>query len=173
MCWTNGARKASTKMLTFDQIERMLAAEYEKLEAEFVKKEASMLSFQQGEAYKNDLKRRSKGQYKKHYIIRESAIKTLPSDVKKNYEITFKPLTKEYFERRSTWFYLKNKKYLGDQYALSDYPKDMLKRITNITLFSTDYLNWLIRYNDDGEMSIRAGLRQPESRIGLGVFKPR
>lgn len=160
-------------MLTFDQIERMLAAEYEKLEAEFVKKEASMLSYQQEQAYKNDLRRRSKGAYKKHYIIRESDIKKLPADVRKAYDITFKPLTKEYFERRTTFFYLKNKKYLGDQYALSDYPKDMLKRITNITLFSTDYLNWLIRYNDDGEMSIRAGLRQPESRIGLGVFKPR
>lgn len=160
-------------MLTFEELEHILNTEYEKLEAEFVKKEATMLSYQQEQAYKNDLKRRSKGQYKKHYIIRESAIKTLPSEVKKNYDITFKPLTKEYFERRTTWFYLKNKKYLGDQYALSDYPKDMLQRITNITLWSTDYLNWLIRYNDAGEMVIRAGMRQPESRLGLGVFKPK
>lgn len=160
-------------MLTFDELEHILNTEYEKLEAEFVKKEATMLSYQQEQAYKSDIRNRSKGKYKKHYIIRESAIKTLPSDVKKNYEITFKPLTKEYFERRSTWFYLKNKKYLGDQYALSDYPKDMLRRITNIPMWSTDYLNWLIRYNDAGEMVIRAGMRQPESRLGLGVFKPK
>jgi hypothetical protein len=159
-------------MLTFNEIEHILAAEYEKLEAEFVKKEAAMLSYQQEQGHKNDLKNRAKKQYKKHYIIRESDIKKIPADVRKIYDITFKPLTKEYFERRTTFFYLKGKKYLGDQYALSDYPKDMLRRITNIPLYSTDYLNWLIRYNDAGEMTVRAGMRQPESRIGLGVFKP-
>lgn len=132
-----------------------------------------MLSYQQNKAYKNDLRNRSVGKFKKHYIIRESDIKKLPAGVRKSYDITFKPLTKEYFERRTTFFYLKNKKYLGDQYALSDYPKDMLQRITNIPLYSTDYLNWLIRYNDAGEMTVRAGIRQPESRLGLGVFKPK
>jgi hypothetical protein len=160
-------------MLTFDEIERMLAAEYEKLEAEFTKKEAAMLSYQQEQGHKSDLRNRSRGKYKKHYVIRESDIKKLPADVRKAYDVTFKPLTKEYFERRTTFFYLKGKKYLGDQYALSDYPKDMLRRITNIPLYSTDYLNWLIRYNDTGEMTVRAGMRQPESRLGLGVFKPK
>lgn len=160
-------------MLTFDQIEHMLTTEYEKLEAEFTKKEASMLSYQQEQAHKSDARNRSKGKYKKHYIIRESDIKKLPADVRKAYDVTFKPLTKEYFERRTTFFYLKGKKYIGDQYALSDYPKDMLRRITNIPLYTTDYLNWLIRYNDAGEMVVRAGMRQPESRLGLGVFKPK
>lgn len=132
-----------------------------------------MLSYQQQQAHKADSRNRSRGKYKKHYIIRESDIKKLPADVRKNYDVTFKPLTKEYFERRTTFFYLKGKKYLGDQYALSDYPKDMLQRITNIPLFTTDYLRWLIRYNDQGEMTVRAGMRQPESRLGLGVFKPK
>jgi hypothetical protein len=160
-------------MLTFNDLERTLLLEYEKLEAEFVKKEAVMLSHQQEEAYKSDIRNRAKKQYKKHYIIRESDIKKIPADVRKVYDITFKPLTKDYFERRTTFFYLKGKKYIGDQYALSDYPKDMLCRITNITIYSRDYLNWLIRYNDQGEMTVRAGMRQPESRLGLGVFKPR
>jgi len=158
-------------MLTFYDIERILATEYEKLEAEFVKKEAGMLSYQQEQAHKGDVRNRAKGKYKKHYIIRESDIAKLPADVRKEYDVSFKPLTKEYFERRTTFFYLKGKKYLGDQYALSDYPKDMLRRITNIPLYTTDYLNWLIRYNDAGEMTVRAGMRQPESRLGLGVFK--
>lgn len=160
-------------MLTFDEIEHMLAAEYEKLELEFVKKEAGMLSYQQEQAHKSDQRNRSRGKYKKHYIIRESDIKKLPADVRNNYDVTFKPLSKEYFERRTTFFYLKGKKYIGDQYALSDYPKDMLQRITNIPLYTTDYLRWLIRYNDAGEMTVRAGMRQPESRLGLGVFKPK
>lgn len=160
-------------MLTFDQIERVLAEQYEKLEADFAKKEAEMLSHQQNQSHKSDLRNRSKNKFKKHYIIRESDIKKLPADVRKAYDVSFKPLSKDYFERRTTWFYLKGKKYLGDQYATYDYPKDMLRRITNIPLWSTDYLNWLIRYNDAGEMTVRAGLRQPESRLGLGVFKPR
>lgn len=158
-------------MLTFSDFEATLQEQYEKLEAEFFKKEADMLSYQQQQSYNSDKKSRVKGKYKKHYIVRESDIKKLPADVRKAYDITFKPFTKEYFERRTTWFYLKGKKYLGDQYAMSDYPKDMLQRITNIPLFSTEYLRWLIRYNDSGEMVIRAGLRQPESRLGLGVFK--
>jgi hypothetical protein len=160
-------------VLTFNEINRMLAAEYEKLEADYYKKEVGMLSYQQEQAHKGDLRNRSKGKYKKHYIMRESDIKKLPADVRKAYDVTFKPFTKEYFERRTTFFYLKGKKYLGDQYALSDYPKDMLRRITNIPLYTTDYLNWLIRYNDADEMTVRAGMRQPESRLGLGVFKPR
>jgi hypothetical protein len=49
----------------------------------------------------------------------------------------------------------------------------MLQRITNIPLWSGDYRRWLVRYNESGEMVIRAGLRQPESRLGLGVFKPK
>ena len=158
-------------MLTFNDIESILEAEYEKLEADFVKKEFAMLTYQQEQAQKNELKQRAKGKLKKHYIIRESVIAKLPADIRKDYDISFKPLTKEYFERRTTFFYLKNKKYLGDQYAMSDYPKDMLQRITNIPLWSSDYLRWLVRYNDAGEMVIRAGLRQPESRLGLGVFK--
>ena len=160
-------------MLTFSDIESMLAEEYEKLEVDFVTKESAMLSYQQEQARKSDVKSRAKGKYKKHYIIRESVIAKLPADVRKAYDISFKPLTKDYFERRTTWFYLKGKKYLGDQYAMSDYPKDMLQRITNIPLYSSDYLRWLVRYNDAGELVIRAGLRQPESRLGLGVFKPK
>jgi len=160
-------------MLTFSETNRILATEYEKLEADFHKKEADMLSYQQNQAHKGDVRNRARGKYKKHYIMRESDIKKLPASVRKDYDVTFKPLNKAYFEKRTTFFYIKGKKYIGDQYALSDYPKDMLRRITNIPLFSTDYLNWLIRYNDAGEMVVRAGMRQPESRLGLARFKPK
>jgi hypothetical protein len=158
-------------MTAFDAIENILATEYEKLEADFFKREAIMLTHQQEQMHRNDLKNRAKGIFKKHYIIRESDIKKLPTAMRKSYNITFQPLTKEYFNRRSTWFYLKGKKYLGDQYALNDYPKDMLRRITNIPIWSPEYTNWLVHYNEEGEMTIRAGLRQPESRLGLGIFK--
>lgn len=108
---------------------------------------------------------------RKRQIIRESDYKKLPKRVTDNYDITFKVLTKEYFERRATFFYMKGKKYLGDQYSHYDYPKEMLLKLTGIHLWNSRYRDWLIKYNDEGEMTIKASLRQPESRIGLAVFR--
>ena len=158
-------------MLTYGIIEEMLRDEYEGLELKMFKEEERVLAKLQNKMYQHGKEARNKMKYKKHYIMRESDIRKLPAGVRKQYDVTFKPLTRDYFERRTTWFYLKGKKYLGDQYAMHEYPKDMLKRITNIPLFTTDYLNWLIKYNENDELVIRAGLRQPESRLGLGVFK--
>ncbi len=81
--------------------------------------------------------------------------------------VTFTPLTREYFERRSTYFALKGKQYLADQYAHYEYPANMLGRLTSFKLHNTQYPYWLVRYNDLGEMVIRAGIRQPESRMGF------
>lgn len=155
----------------FRDIESTLQTEYEALEQSLFKREEQMLAKMQQKLYRESVKGTKQMKYKKHYIMRESDIRKLPVSVRKQYDVSFKPLTRDYFERRTTWFYLKGKKYLGDQYAMYEYPKDMLKRITNIPLFTTDYLNWLVKYNEAGELTIRAGLRQPESRLGLGVFK--
>lgn len=155
----------------FRDIESTLQTEYEALEQSLFKREEQMLAKMQQKLYRESVKGTKQMKYKKHYIMRESDIRKLPISVRKQYDVSFKPLTRDYFERRTTWFYLKGKKYLGDQYAMYEYPKDMLKRITNIPLFTTDYLNWLVKYNEAGELTIRAGLRQPESRLGLGVFK--
>lgn len=155
----------------FKELEELLQNEYESLELMLFKKEEQLLSRVQNQMYQAGQKGRRQMKYKKHYIMRESDIKKLPVSVRKQYDVTFKPLTRDYFERRTTWFYLKGKKYLGDQYAMHEYPKDMLRRITNIPLFTTDYLSWLVKYNKEDELVIRAGLRQPESRLGLGVFK--
>jgi len=40
-------------MLTFNDIESMLEEEYEKLEADFIKREVAMLTYQQQEARSN------------------------------------------------------------------------------------------------------------------------
>jgi len=55
-----------------------------------------MLSYQQEQLRKGDVRNRAKGNYKKHYIMRESDINKLPADVRKAYDVVFKPLTKEY-----------------------------------------------------------------------------
>jgi hypothetical protein len=158
-------------MKTYQKIEEVLRENFEDLEVSLIKKEQDLWHKLAAQTYQEGVKGRNQMKYKKHYIMRESDIKKLPAGVKQTYDVSFKPLTRDYFERRTTWFYLKGKKYLGDQYAMHEYPKDMLRRITNIPLFNKDYLNWLIKYNENDELVIRAGLRRPESRLGLGVFK--
>lgn len=107
----------------------------------------------------------------KRQIIRESDYKTLGKDINEKYDVTFKPLDKDYFSRRAKLFYLKGKKYLGDQYSHYEYPKEMFKRLTGIHLWDQRYNSWLIRYNENEELVIKAGLRLPESRLGLAIFR--
>lgn len=105
---------------------------------------------------------------KRRTLIREIDFQAIPKKLSKQYaKIDFSPLTKEYFERRATYFALKNIQYLADQYALYEYPNAMLGRLTSIKLHDRRYASWLVKFNDAGELVIRAGLRQPESRMGL------
>ena len=105
---------------------------------------------------------------KRRIIIRELDMDKLSKKFIQSYErISFTPLNRDYFERRSTYFALKGKQYLADQYAHYEYPANMLGRLTAFKLHNAQYPYWLVRYNDQGEMLIRAGLRQPESRVGF------
>lgn len=148
--------------MTSDEIETILSLKFAQFEIELVDK-----------ARREEERSRKMKKLKKHYIIREYDFKKLGAGLKKDYDITFKPLDKGYFEKRTTFFYMKGKKYLGDQYALSDYPSAMLRRLTNIPLWDSNYPHWLIKYDDQNQLQIRAGLRQPESRLGLVTFKPK
>lgn len=104
---------------------------------------------------------------KRRVIIREADFEKLPKSEKAKYQnVTFVPLTKNYFEKRATYFALKDKKYLADQYAHYEYPANMLGRLTGFKLYNRQYPFYLVKYNDDGVMVMRAGLRQPESRVG-------
>lgn len=98
-------------------------------------------------------------------IIRESEFKSM-SKLQRG-DAKFVPFTKDYFAKRATYFFLKGKKYLADQYNHYEYPMHMIGILTNFVLHKQNYSYWLIRYNDAGEMVIRAGLRQPESRLGF------
>jgi hypothetical protein len=108
---------------------------------------------------------------KKRQLMRESDFLKLPKRITEKYDVSFKPFTRDYFERRTTWFYLKGKKYIGDQFALYEYPKDLLKRMTGVHWHNTSQQTWLYKYNELGELVVRAGLRQPESRFGLATFR--
>jgi len=104
---------------------------------------------------------------KRRLIIRETDLAKAEKKLKAKYSsVTFTPFTKKYFEKRVTYFALKGKDYLAKQYAHYEYPSNMLGRFTSFVLHDNRYPRWLVRYNEQGEMLIRAGLRQPESRVG-------
>ena len=105
---------------------------------------------------------------KRRIIIREYDFeKTLKTLEEKYEKVIFVPLKKEYFERRATYFALKGKQYLADQYSFYEYPNSMLNRITNLKLHNRNYPTWLVKFDADDFLTIRAGLRQPESKLGL------
>jgi hypothetical protein len=105
---------------------------------------------------------------KRREIIRESEISRFPKRVTKQYEsIIFTPLTRGYFEKRITYFALKGRSYLADQFALYEYPNFMLRSFTSLKLHDDRYPYWLVKYNAQDELVVRAGLRQPESRLGF------
>lgn len=120
---------------------------------------------------KLEAKRRVEGKMNKRQLIRESDFNKLPKSVLARYTVSFTPYTRNYFERRTTWYYMKGIKYVGDQYAHYEYPQQLLFRLTGVHWFNTSHRNYLFKYNEQGELVVRAGLRQPESRFGLATFR--
>jgi len=107
----------------------------------------------------------------KRLIIREYDVKKLPKSVTNKYDIKFTPFTKSYFEKRVTYYSLKGKGYLVKQYMHYEYPESMLRRMTGFKLHDRNYQYWLCKYDEEGYMKIRAGLKQPESKLGFVTMK--
>lgn len=108
---------------------------------------------------------------KRRQLMRESDFNKLPKSILERYDVKFTPYTRDYFARRTTWFYMKGIKYVGDQYALYEYPQHLLKRLTGVHWWNSSQRDYLYKYNEAGELVVRAGLRQPESRFGLATFR--
>ena len=121
--------------------------------------------------YVRDRQKRTSGKQRKRQMMRESDFLKLPKRITNEYDVSFVPFTRDYFERRTTWFYLKGIKYIGDQYAHYEYPQHLLKRLTGVHWHNTNQRDYLYKYNEQGELVVRAGLRQPESRFGLATFR--
>lgn len=109
---------------------------------------------------------------KQRLIIRESDFKKLPKSLLEKYDSAiFTPFTRYYFEKRVTYYSLKGKDYLARQYLHYEYPESLLKRMTGVKFHSAEYKYWLCKYDEQGQLMIRAGLRQPESRLGFVTLK--
>ena len=116
-------------------------------------------------------RRRLNDKQKKRQLMRESDFLKLPKSLLERYDVRFKPFTRSYFEKRTTWFYLKGVNYVADQYALYEYPQHLLKRLTGVHWHNRNQRDYLYKYNEAGELVVRAGLRQPECRFGLATFR--
>ena len=121
--------------------------------------------------YNRNKRHREERAQPKRQLMRESDFLKLPKKVTDKYTVTWKPFTRDYFERRTTWYYLKGIKYVGDQYAHFEYPGHLLKRLTGVHWWNSNQQHWLYKYNEQGELVVRAGLRQPESKFGLATFR--
>lgn len=108
---------------------------------------------------------------KRRLIIREYDLKKLPKSVTNRYDIKFTPFTRQYFEKRVTYYSLKGKGYLVKQYLHYEYPESLLKRMTGFKMHDRNYQYWLCKYDEEGQLKIRAGLGQPESRVGFVTLK--
>jgi len=109
---------------------------------------------------------------KKRLIIREHDFNKLPKHLTNRYEsLTFTPFTRHWFEKRVTYYSLKGKGYLARQYLHYEYPESLLKRMTGVKFYKREYQHWLCKYDEQGELCIRAGLGQPESRLGFVTMK--
>ena len=120
---------------------------------------------------REEVRRRVNDKQKKRQLMRESDFLKLPKSLLERYDVSFKPFTRSYFEKRTTWFYLKGVNYVADQYALYEYPQHLLKRLTGVHWHNSTQQTYLYKYNEQGELVVRAGLRQPESRFGLATFR--
>ena len=120
---------------------------------------------------REEVRRRVNDKQKKRQLMRESDFLKLPKSLLERYDVSFKPFTRSYFEKRTTWFYLKGVNYVADQYALYEYPQHLLKRLTGVHWHNSTQQAYLYKYNEQGELVVRAGLRQPESRFGLATFR--
>lgn len=112
---------------------------------------------------------------KRRVVIRESDFEKLQKSPKslrskKIKNMKFSAFTKDFFEKRITYYALKGKKYLADQYAHFEYPSAMINKFTQFTLYDRKYVNYLMKYNENGELLIRAGLRQPQCRLGYMTY---
>lgn len=109
---------------------------------------------------------------KRRIIMRRSDWDKYPkTELAKYVSGTFTPFYKEWFERRATYYALKAKQaYIADQYALVEYPHVMLAKMTQFRLHDARYPSWLLRWDAQGQLLIKAGLRFPESEMGYVTF---
>lgn len=101
-------------------------------------------------------------------VIREYDFKREYPKYKANdIEAKFEPITKEWLEKQVTWFTMKGNKQYADAYRHWPYPIELIKRIPKTKMFDRRYKHWLVRYDEQGVMKIRAGIGQPESTVGF------
>lgn len=104
------------------------------------------------------------------FIIRESDLKRMSHYERKKYtKIDFVPITQEWLQKQVSWWTLRGKKSEADAYRHWPYPSELIKRLPRTRLYDRRYKDWLVNYNEQGELQVRAGLNLPVSRLGFAL----
>ncbi len=109
---------------------------------------------------------------KKKLIIRESDFKRLPLWERRRFDrMTFVPITQAWLQKQVTFHTMKGNKKYADDFRHWQYPEQMLRRFHKVPMYDRRYKNWLVNYNEEGEMQVRAGINLRASRLGFGIFE--
>jgi len=82
----------------------------------------------------------------------------------------FNPFTKTSLDQEMMWSELKGKPLQNEaRWWDSMPPKSYISRMRD-SLYDESYLNWIIWYDEDGYICIRARRNTPESFLGWGIF---
>jgi hypothetical protein len=82
----------------------------------------------------------------------------------------FEPVEQEWFKKQMTFYLMKGDKVTASAFKHWPYPHELLAR-TGLPLHDKKYLHWLLRWDDEGHLRIRAGINQPESRMGWVIYE--
>lgn len=85
--------------------------------------------------------------------------------------MSFVPITQDWLQKQVTWYSMKGNKKFADDYKHWQYPDQMIRRFHKVPLYDRRYKNWLVNYNEAGEMQVRAGINLRASRLGFGIFE--
>jgi hypothetical protein len=108
---------------------------------------------------------------RREILIREYDFIRMNRQAQQLYDrISFEPITSDWIQKQITWASLKGDKRTVQDYAVWQYPSSMLNRMEN-RLYDKSYLNWLVKYDDEGYLTIRSRINAPISRLGWATFE--
>lgn len=120
---------------------------------------------------------------KRKVIIREYDYQKIKKQVqsynKKNKDtlydsVTFIPITKDSLEKDYIIYLLTKKENekisFQDPFRPTEYPLSYLRHMQN-KLYDKEYINWKVRYDEDGYIVIRYNDRTPETMLGWALFE--
>lgn len=104
---------------------------------------------------------------KREIFIREYDYeKIFQRDAKRLYDrVSWEPVTADWCAKQHTWATLKDDNYAKNIYGVYEYPHSMVVKLKP-KLYDKRYIDWLIRYDNEGYLTVRSRTNVKPSRMG-------